>query len=70
MAKKTLKLVDPTDPASAVSSPRPLGKHGAALWQSILREYDISDAGGREMLCQACGALDRAEQLREQIDAP
>ena len=28
MAKKTLKLVDPNDPASAISPPRPLGKHG------------------------------------------
>ena len=52
MAKKTLKLVDPTDPASAISPPRPLGKHGMGLWQAVLREYDIADIGGREMLAQ------------------
>ena len=68
MAKKTLKLVDPTDPASAITPPRPLGKHGMGLWQAVLREYDIADIGGREMLAQACAALDRAEELREQID--
>ena len=65
MAKKTLKLVDPTDPASAITPPRPLGEHGMRLWQGTLREYDIA---GREMLAQACAALDRAEELREQID--
>ena len=31
MAKKTLKLVDPTDPASAITPPRPLGEHGMRL---------------------------------------
>ena len=68
MAKKTLKLVDPTDPASAITPPRPLGEHGMRLWQGTLREYDIADIAGREMLAQACAALDRAEELREQID--
>jgi Phage terminase, small subunit len=33
-----------------------------------MREYDIQDAGGIEMLAQACQALDRAESLREEID--
>ena len=68
MAKKTLKLVDPTDPASAITPPWPLGEHGMRLWQGTLREYDIADIAGREMLAQACAALDRAEELREQID--
>ena len=34
----------------------------------MLKEYEIADVGGREMLAQACAALDRAEELREQID--
>jgi hypothetical protein len=42
---------------------RPLGKHGLALWRSIVSTYDISDAGGIEMLTQACQCLDRAEEL-------
>ena len=33
-----------------------------------MREYAIEDAGGIEMLAQACQALDRAEALREEID--
>ena len=61
MAKKTLKLVDPNDPASAITPPRPLGEHGMRLWLGTLKEYDIADIGGREMLCQACASLDRAE---------
>src|SRR5262245_25566162 len=63
MAPK-LKLIDTT----AGGPPRPLGKHGMALWRSIMDEYDISDTGGTELLCLACQALDRAESCREQID--
>lgn len=32
-------------------------------------EYAIADVGGRELLAQACAALERAEALRERIDA-
>jgi hypothetical protein len=46
---------------------RPLGKHGMALWRSIVTTYDISDSGGVEMLTQACQALDRAEELAAAI---
>jgi hypothetical protein len=47
--------------------PRPLGKHGQALWRSIQAEYRVADAGGIEMLAQAAAALDRAEQLAAAI---
>jgi hypothetical protein len=47
--------------------PRPLGEHGQALWGAIQAQYHISDAGGVEMLAQACAALDRAEQLAAAI---
>ena len=57
-----LKLIDKGGP------PRPLGKHGMALWRSIMDEYEISDGAGIELLCQACQGLDRAEACREQID--
>jgi hypothetical protein len=33
-----------------------------------MTEYEISDSGGTEMLQQACSALDRAENLRLEID--
>jgi hypothetical protein len=46
---------------------RPLGKHGAALWKAITAEYGIEDAGGVELLTEACQALDRAEELAAAI---
>lgn len=48
--------------------PRPLGPHGRKLWAQVQAEYGISDIGGREVLCQACEMLDRAEKLREAIE--
>ena len=50
-----------------VSPPRPLGSHGAALWDRIQREYAITDCGGIELLCLASQELDRAESLAEAI---
>ena len=47
--------------------PRPLGSAGQALWHSITRDYDISDAAGIELLCLACQALDRAEAIADLI---
>jgi hypothetical protein len=57
-----------TPPSSPEDPPRLLGDPGLALWRSIVAEYDVSDAAGREILCQACAALDRAEACREIID--
>lgn len=48
--------------------PRKLGKHGVALWESVMEEYRIDDAGGVAVLLLACEALDRAQACREQID--
>ena len=47
---------------------RPLAKAGASLWASVINEYDLSDAGGRQLLLLACESLDRVEALRSQID--
>ena len=66
MAAK-LKVVSNT-PSTLPEPPRKLGKVGFSLWQDVQREYHIADAGGIELLAQACAALDRAESLREQID--
>ncbi len=65
MAGKVHKM---TDVSTGTTPPRPLGNHGQALWDAVQREYIIADAGGVEMLCQACQALDRAEGLRAQVD--
>ncbi len=69
--KTTLTLAAPVGTALSPpgTSPRPLGRDGAGLWNAITTSYDISDEGGREILAQACSALDRAEALRAQIDA-
>jgi hypothetical protein len=67
MAKNATKLkVLPG--ATSHEPPRTLGDHGKNLWLRIISEYDVSDAGGRELLLLTCQALDRAEALREQID--
>lgn len=47
---------------------RELGKHGLRLWNNILDEVRIDDAGGLEILLLACEGLDRAERLRAAID--
>jgi hypothetical protein len=67
LAKKpTLKLVQ-TTAQSPSEPPRTLGEPGLTLWQTIMTEYEIADSGGREMLLQACSALDRAEACAEHI---
>ena len=49
--------------------PRTLGEHGGELWVRVQSEYAIEDAGGIEVLAQACLALDRAEALAARINA-
>jgi hypothetical protein len=58
-------VIDPA--SSAIEPPRKLGQHGRNLWNSIQSTYRIYDVGGRELLAQACAALDRVESLSEQI---
>src|SRR5262249_61949206 len=65
--KPPLHLVPP-GPLTEAARPRTLGHHGASLWNRIMCEYDIADAGGRELLALACQQLDRAEALKAQID--
>jgi hypothetical protein len=47
--------------------PRKVGEHGMALWNSVQREYGITDIGGIELLCLAAQSLDRAESLSARI---
>jgi hypothetical protein len=65
--KPPLKLVKPSSVTGSQPS-RTLGKAGATLWSAVMTEYDLQDSGGLEMLLQACAALDRAENLRLEID--
>ena len=50
-------------------APKTLRAPGRMLWNRILGEYDVTDAAGLTMLELACQAFDRAEALRERIDA-
>jgi hypothetical protein len=70
MRKKSppkLKLVKPS-PAYVIAPPRRLGEHGTNLWNTIQDEYGVRDTGGKEILMQACAALDRAEEMAAEID--
>ena len=49
--------------------PRPLGDAGQDLWDRVQSEYAVVDAGGIELLCLACAALDRAEGCAARIEA-
>ena len=67
MAKKpNLKLV-PSPALNPDAPPANLGQPGLSLWRRVMAEYDLQDTGGREMLAQACAALDRAESLAARI---
>jgi hypothetical protein len=48
---------------------RKLGKTGLALWNTIMAEYQITDAGGAELLLQICGASDRLDAIGNCIAA-
>lgn len=59
--KPPLKLVGATTTSTAANPFQPplnLGTSGASAWTSIQNEYQISDAGGLELLNQMCAALD------------
>ena len=62
-------MAKPTLVSSLPNPPRPLGEAGQSLWDRIQTEYNVVDSGGIEMLTLACEALDRAAELRAQIDA-
>ena len=56
-------------PASTASEPPSiLGDPGRRLWTQVMAEYDVSDVAGRQLLLQACAALDRAEGLAADIE--
>ena len=72
MAKKPkppLKLIGPDGASTWAEPPRNVGAHGRKLWDQVMREYDIQDAGGLEMLAQACQALDRAQPYARKLIA-
>lgn len=63
--KPKIKLVSTTATPSKPASE--FGPAGQQLFDAINDAYDISDAGGIELLKQLCRAADRVEQLAAQI---
>jgi hypothetical protein len=61
-----LKIVKPNS-RHGNAPPRPLGKEGRLLWDRITKSFDVADAGGVELLLQACEATDFAAALRKAI---
>jgi hypothetical protein len=64
--KPPLSVVN-VSPTTSKAPPN-LGPAGVRLWQAIMSEYEISDAGGQALLEQAAAAYERAERLRVEID--
>ena len=68
MSKKLYAVDDTNRPPHHPEPPRSLGEHGMTLWRSVHGAYKIEDAGGIEMLAQACAACDRAEACAAAIE--
>ena len=67
--KNPLSLVDNgPDGAIGAEPPRKLAPAGRALWNRIMSEYRVEDAGGIEILTLAAEATDRIQSLTEAID--
>ena len=67
MAEK-FELITGTSGPNAGAMPAGLEKHGTALWEQVMAEYNLEDVGGREMLGQICHAADMAARCRAHID--
>lgn len=66
--KPPFNLISNTAPAPT-EPPATLREPGRALWRGVMAQYAIVDAGGLEILRQACAACDRAAQYAAIIDA-
>ena len=49
-------------------APAHLGADGKALWARLLRDYEINDGAGLQLLQVAAEAADRAASCRKAID--
>jgi hypothetical protein len=67
--QRLLSVVTPETAEIGLQPPRPLGEPGQKLWNRVQSEYRVTDAGGVEILYQACVACDRAEELAAVIAA-
>jgi hypothetical protein len=73
MAKKpkpSLKLIGSDGTSTGTQPPRNIGPYGRKLWDQVMREYAVEDAGGIEMLAQACEERRRLMQSAPVVAAP
>jgi hypothetical protein len=59
--KPALRLVDAGSADDTTVPPADLGEAGGKLWKSIMDEFRIDDAPGRQTLLQICHAADIAD---------
>lgn len=62
MAKKP-RLTVVKETSNTSGAPPTLGKAGAAMWTTLMRDYEISNSAGKELLLQACCAKDRIAEI-------
>jgi hypothetical protein len=68
-ATTNLTVVGDAPGKAALAPPKNLGAIGRSLWNDIVSMYEFSDRASYETLALACGAADRADACRSQIDA-
>ena len=64
-----LKVISVAPAPEAVEPPGKLGAVGMSLWLDIVASYEFGDRASYETLFQACASADRADRLRQLIDA-
>jgi Phage terminase, small subunit len=69
MRKKPPSAVVPNLPSTGPQPSESLGTAGRSLWNRVLVQYRITDAGGLEILIRACVLSDRLAAISRQIDA-
>jgi hypothetical protein len=65
-----LAIVPDRPPAASATTdgpPAALGETGRDLWNRVMAEYAVADCGGRELLYQACAAVDRLAAISARI---
>jgi hypothetical protein len=70
MARKASAAIHSIYPATLTEPPAPpaeLGDEGRRVWSEVQAEYCVQDSGGREILRQACLAVDRAHECAQLI---
>ncbi len=70
VAKKPpqLTVIGASPQPNPLAPPSGLGEAGRKLWRAIHADFEITDAGGLEMLAQICAAADRVAEYAAVIE--